>query len=376
MEQSELLKLFVKYCPIWYYTKHEPYMPATFEDILSISSLTADPKAENFESLKAKLETDPLAAQLDPIKLNSILDIYSKQDVDKMMIKISNELRQKVPVGKQIICRTTGLWSRTLPAVDINWQYLDLQYITMYTWNGTLGSHAFDIEHVVVRLVKTDKASNWVIKRVYGSSHGNGMWTDTQYLEMEGEHPVIYCANESHSMYFKPAVYKRMFRFGDDVCSRDTRWEPSVFIYVPIDTIPVVRAEVSNGIINLISNLNHEGVELTYYRYHGKIGNEKKNQVFPLSTKYIDTDTNNLDSYYKYEGGVNNIFNGRHAKVSRSTYITILVVISCILSINAVSLFMGPLKINSKLLLALKWILNILSVPALGIAIIAFLFIN
>ncbi len=386
MQHEELLELFVKYCPIWYYTDKEPYMPATLEDILSISTLTARPQnrpsvesMKNYEVLKSKLENDPLAERLDPEGLNKILSVYPLSDVDSMLIKINRELRQKIPLGKQIICRTTGLWSRSAPTADIHWKFLDLQYITMYTWNGTLSEHAFDVESVVIRLVKSDDDSEWKIKRVYGSSHGNGMWTDYRFLEMEGNHPVIYCAEESHSMYFKQAVYKRMFRFADDVCRRDVRWTPTEFIHVPMDMLPAIRVEVTdNGIIKTQSGLNKDGIELSYYLYRGFIGNEKNNQIFPLSSKYQDMDTNNLDGYYKYEGGINNLFNGRHAKVPHGAYIALLVVVACILSVNAVLSYLWPASTNkiSAWLITLKWVLNVLSIPAFMIATIAFLFVN
>jgi hypothetical protein len=389
MQQSELVELFVKYCPIWYYTDKEPYMPATFEDILNISTLTARPprtptvaSMETYEALKTKLEADPLAERLDPEGLNKILSVYPSIDIDGMLIKVNRELRKKIPVSKQIICRSTGMWSRSAPTADIHWKFLDLQYITLYSWNGTLSEHAFDAESVVVRLVKSDEDSEWKIKRVYGSSHGNGMWTDYRFLEMEGNHPVIYCAEESHSMYFKPAVYKRMFRFADDVCRRDIRWTPTEFIHVPMDTLPATRVEISeNSIIKKLSGLNRDGTELQYYLYHGFIGDEKNNQIFPLSSKYQDTDTNNLDGYYKYEGGVNNIFNGRHAVVPHAAYIAILVAVACILSVNAVLSFLWPVSrsTNTKVsawLIALKLVLNILSIPAFMIATIAFMFVN
>lgn len=375
LETQELLDLFVRFCPVWYYTKKEPYMPATFEDILSISTLIV--KADNKQVGKQiTLGTDN-NIQLDWKTLNRVMASYQPGDIANMLINIDKDKRKQVPVGKQIICRTTGLWSRDIPLADMHWQYLDLQYITMYAWNGTISSHAFDAETVVVRLVKYDNTGPWEIKRVYGSSHGNGMWTDKRFLELEGSHPVIFCAEESHSMYFKPAVYKRMFRFADDVCKREVRWEPTEFLYVPIDTMPVYRAVLneSSHEIQLITGLNTDGGELDYYRFNGLIGNAKNNQVFPLSTRYADTDTNNLDGYYKYEGGINNLFNGRHAKISHAVYITILVVVSIILSVNGILGFMWPDKPKSGVI-AVRWVLHVLSVPAFAIAVIAFLFVN
>jgi hypothetical protein len=163
------------------------------------------------------------------------------------------------------------------------------------------------------------------------------------------------------------------------VCRRDIRWTPTEFIHVPMDTLPAIRIEVTdNSIIKSHTGLNKDGAELYYFLYHGFIGNEKNNQIFPLSSKYQDMDTNNLDGYYKYEGGVNNIFNGRHAIVPHAVYISILVVVACILSVNAVLSYLWPASTNkiSAWLITLKWVLNVLSIPAFMIATIAFLFVN
>ncbi len=403
MQTQELLKLFTRFCPIWYYTKSEPYLPARFEDILGISNLSIRKQFKripenptDFQNLKDRLINEKLYhnnTTLSPEILSYIINSFTPADVDKMMVNIQKDKRKTIPLGKQIICRTTGVWTTSEPLLkSMHTQYIDLQYITLYAWNGTISEHAFDIEMVTVRLYKT-AGGDWDIKRVFGSSHGNGMWTNKYVegsktssgnyllpnpdLELNGERPVMYSANESHSMYFKPGRYKRMFRFADDVCEKSIRWDPTEFIYIPIDTKakPIIRVNIDESSRNHINLQSSADTGLDYFKYTGYVGNESNNQVFPASFRFVDTDTNNLDGYYKYEGGVNNIFNGRHAKISQTLYIIIITLISLILVAAAAAMYFIPAKAN-KWLIALKWILGILSLPAFAVVVISFLFIN
>ena len=37
---TDIENLFIKYCPIFYFHKKEPYMPADFDELLKIADLT------------------------------------------------------------------------------------------------------------------------------------------------------------------------------------------------------------------------------------------------------------------------------------------------------------------------------------------------
>ncbi len=39
---SDIVKLFIKFCPIIYFHKDEPYMPCNFDDLLKIGNVTSD----------------------------------------------------------------------------------------------------------------------------------------------------------------------------------------------------------------------------------------------------------------------------------------------------------------------------------------------
>ena len=68
--------LFTKYCPIFYFYKDEPYMPANFDDILTIAGLTPE--------------------------------TVMKDDVT--LITIPKEKRFENKTGNQVLCKTSGFY--------------------------------------------------------------------------------------------------------------------------------------------------------------------------------------------------------------------------------------------------------------------------
>jgi hypothetical protein len=92
-----LSPLFIKYCPIFYFYKKEPYMPANFDDILTIAGLT--PQTVMDENLK--------------------------------LITIPREKRFDNKTGNQILCKTSGFYTIK------NTIYIDLIYNVTFTWNVT-----------------------------------------------------------------------------------------------------------------------------------------------------------------------------------------------------------------------------------------------
>jgi hypothetical protein len=271
-------KLFIKYCPIFYFHKKEPYMPTNFDEILKISGHTS-------ETIKS-----------DDVKI----------------INIPKEKRYHVPIATQILCKTSGNFT----VKDIT--YCDLIYIIIFAWNGTLMDHAFDKEEVVVR-IKINGVNDELI-RVFGSSHGNGMWFNKNKLDFEGDRIIMYSANESHAMYNKPRVYKSIFGFGNDVTRKDIKWEPSEFVIFGIDgTVKMIKKDntQTNGYSNITGNFD-------YFKINKYIGNDSNNQEWP---GIIDYDTLNLDGYYKYQGGIDNLFSGPRAKVSQRIRIILRVLV-------------------------------------------------
>ncbi len=274
-------KLFVKYCPIFYFHKKEPYMPANFDDILKISGINP-----------------PEKVLLDDVK----------------MITIPKDKRQDCPIATQIICKTSG----TFDVKGVT--YCDLIYVITFSWNGTLEEHAFDKEEVTVRIKINGENSD--VFRVYGSSHGNGMWFDRNELDFENNRLIMYSANESHAMYNKPRLYKRIFGFGNDVTAKDRKWEPSQFVIIDNDfskDVKIIKLDqtVTDGFSNITGNFN-------YFKVNKNIGNDKNNQEWAGALVY---DTLNLDGYYKYQGGIDNLFTGPKAQVSKTLRIILRIVV-------------------------------------------------
>ncbi len=269
-------KLFIKYCPIFYFHKKEPYMPANFDEILRISDLNAQ-----------------------TVTSDAVTDII-----------IPKEKRTNVPIATQIICKTSGEF------VVKGITYIDLIYIITFTWNGTLEEHAFDKEEVIVRIIKLPDNITSLL-RVFGSAHGNGMWFNRDRLDFEGDKIIMYSANESHAMYNKARTYKRIFGFGNDVTGKDKKWEPSQFVI--IDNDPTQTVKIYNKDESIVEG-NFE-----YFKINKNIGNEKNKQEWPGSINY---DTINLDGYYKFQGGIDNLFTGPKLQVKPFVRIILRVVVT------------------------------------------------
>ncbi len=281
ISNNKLSKLFIDFCPVIYFHKDEPYFPADFDDILKIANI--------------KVDSD-----------------INKNIYNYKLIEIKSENKFKHPLGKQILCKNSGIFQVS------SGTYLDLIYVITFTWNGTRREHSFDKEEIVVRLKLV--GSDWNLFKVFGSSHGNGMWFNKTDIKMEANRPVMYSAFESHAMYNEPRVHKRIFGFGNDTTGEDIRWEPSEFVIFN-ETDPKVQIyDKSNQIINPTTSYD-------YFLYNGNVGDNNNNQEWAGSIKY---DTINLNGYYKFQGGIDNLFTGKHKEIS--TKIRIGIRIMCIVA--------------------------------------------
>jgi hypothetical protein len=126
----------------------------------------------------------------------------------------------------------------------------------------------------------------------------------------------MYSANESHAMYNKARTHKRIFGFGNDLTGKDIKWEPTEFvIFNGNDRIKIINT--NNEQIN--NTTNYE-----YFKIKKNIGNEKDHQDWAGSIEY---DTLNLDGYYKFQGGIDNLFTGPHKVVKPYQRIILRVVV-------------------------------------------------
>jgi hypothetical protein len=283
---SELAKLFIKYCPIFYFYKDEPYMPCDFEDILNIANI----KIEDLNTIE--------------------------------LITIPKEKRLDTPVATQILCKTEGFITVS------NRTYIDLVYIIIYAWNGTIMDHVFDKEEAVIRLQKNGE--DYEIVKIFGSSHGYGKWWPTKLIKFDKKtnKPYLYSANESHALYNEPRIYKSIFGFGNDACSNDIKWTPTEFVLFENDTVNIYDI-----------NMNIVEANANYFKYPNKIGNSNYSQAWPGSLSYNTLD---LDGFYKYIGGIDNLFTGENRKVDYKYRYLIRIISSIILFI-----FLGYLIVSN-----------------------------
>lgn len=269
--------------PVVYFTANEPYLPVDFDTILEIANITKD-------------------------KLN-----------ETKLIVIPKDKRSDLPLAKQILCKTKGEF--TYAGI----RYIDLVYIVIFTWNGTKEPHAFDKEEIRLRLKFLN--NEWIIDRIFGSSHGNGMWfkrskNDIEFYEEDKNRPVMYSSFESHAMYNKPRTYKRIFGFGNDVTKKDILWIPSQVVFFD-----------ENNDISLLPSQT-PSPDLEYFKYNGNIGAEKDNQEWTGSIDYNTLE--DADGYYKYQGGIDNLFTGHHKKIDDKirTFVKVVCIIAWVFFIG------------------------------------------
>jgi hypothetical protein len=291
--------LFVKYYPRIYFSKYDPYLPADMDQILRKSKITKTISGKTYNGIEL-LKQDVL---IDTNKDSLVLIDYKQKNVTKENM------------GKQILCRTSGIWSikNTKIAGNTITDYIDLVYIITFSWNGTLQPHAFDKEEVVVRLIRNTLVSNtWSLYRVFGSAHGYGMWFNTSQLDFvpdNNNRVIMYSANESHAMYNNLTIQRRIFGFGDDVPGNDIMWEPYEFVVYNDEMDAVVIYDMSGNVLK-------KGSDTLYLLYSGNFGDNKDNQSWPGSIFRTDyNDTNNMDGYYKYSS-MSHLFEGKIPDIS------------------------------------------------------------
>ena len=109
--------------------------------------------------------------------------------------------------------------------------YLDLLFNLLYGYNCMAGDdHQFDSEYVIVRVrvgdVGLDEEAETVppmsLVGMWTSRHGGGGWYVLNDLQVwGGTHPVSFVALGSHANYISPGIQRRLWGFGNDICSKD-----------------------------------------------------------------------------------------------------------------------------------------------------------
>jgi len=263
---KSLSLLFIEYCPIIYFHNNEKYMPTDFDDILKVSNVSKD-------------------------MLNKVnLLLINKKDLTKFRI------------SDQILCKTSGEYTIN------NVTYIDLIYIIVFPWKIDEHEQSFDKAEIIVRLKYLN--DKYYINNIYGSAHGTGMWYRPDLINYDKNRPILYCALNSHAIYNTELVNKRFFGFHNDITRKDREWKPSQFVVITKNSTNIYNIDNS-----IVSGSSSNG----YLNYTGEIGNEYFAQTWPGS---VDYNTINLPGFYKYDGGIQNMFSGEYQLFSNKFRMT------------------------------------------------------
>ncbi len=330
--------IFFKYCPIIYLHSKEPYMPIRFDDLINGQKYKSTRLIYQNESDNVNMNTDDTDNinvkmydydKFDHGVLNQICELPINEQT-KYLIDINADTKcVNVPISNQIQCFTKGKYKFQ----NANDEYIDIFYVTIYGWNGTLAYHAFDVEYIVCSINLTQEK----VIRVYGSSHGNGMWYDKE-IEYEGTRPIIYAGFESHAMYPRIGTIKRIFGFGNDYLEKGIRYDPNEIILLACKNNIYTPENPKYGshyilltkqmpLCSDISCIIVKEVYAPYFYFGGVIGSYSNNQTWITN---IDWDIMNLDGWFKFEGGFANLFEGRLIKI-KYAFQNILLIIGILL---------------------------------------------
>lgn len=265
------------HCPIIYFHRNEKYFPCSKKEFMLASSY----HDKDGKKLLSKEElTADISKLVEKITLNRN-DNYLKIEDRKIWEKGENP---------ELYCIFSD------PFVFNNKNYFYLTYYMVFGYNGTLAPHEMDIEYCTMLFEcgeffddgKNFSASNSKPIYVYLSSHGHGNWFGLNHFDKQNERIIIYSALESHAIYPKVKVYKRVFGFGDDVTDNGVLYD------FQEKTVPL--ANVTSKLINYY----FEEEKLNYF--NGRFHNQH-------STLYRENMWNPLlyNGQYKLQGGISGL---------------------------------------------------------------------
>lgn len=317
-----ILELARKYCPYFQFSEKERYLPASFQHMCKHAPLIHDGETlrpgatvdDIRDSISRELRGEPptlghrlvwestasAGHQGRDEKLHFDIGVVHENTLHEKAVAMltgaldndgyagppdpSNKLYGDPMAQKQYLnAHVMGRFACPETGVEM----VDIVYGVYFMFNGTLESHAFDVEYVVLRFQYFDTAhpfgynqqspmvaaeeeeeggARWHLVRAYLSAHGNGVWYPTRFPGEEtstlrfvdGTHPVVFSANASHAMYPSAKRHKRFMGFADDVTDergllwRATHlavWGPAMFPVNPSTgaqerpTVKVLRLE-------------------------------------------------------------------------------------------------------------------------------------
>jgi hypothetical protein len=346
LSDDVLVELINNFSPIVYFHKKEEYMPIDYDDLLNISDLYQIRKKSN------DIEMIPTET------LTEKKNILKKTNGDNILVNIDAKKKNNNPVAKQLITRTNGFWYNEIDKIIT----VEIAFIYIFSWNGTMEWHPFDTEQIIIRLATYDQGKNWTLIKIFGSCHGNGKWfntvssynnsgyqlppiiTKSTEITFEKKHPIMFSSLGSHSMYPEAKTHKRFFYFGNDYTKRDIRYQPTEFVLFYGDNIYSIKENTSKLIKNEAYN---------YFINNSIVGRYKvSTQIWVGSLYKMSFDLNTqvyLDGFYKFQGGIDSIFNNKKELVNHKIQLAVKISSCIIWSLSLLFLIYYTFKIyNSK----------------------------
>lgn len=213
------------FAPVYIFHPHEKYLPLRFETYVKGCSLmrrqpAAAANATCACDLVVRAYPDVTLADLTDATLDAALDVQ-RGPTDQIFLKIQDsDMMYGTPLtSPQPAVQYVYVTSVTLDD-GASGTYLDMLFNLLYGFNCMAGDdHEFDSEYVVVRITaRADGALEFV--SMWTSRHGGGSWISKNDIQfVDGTHPVSYVALGSHANYVSPGVQRRLWGFGNDICS-------------------------------------------------------------------------------------------------------------------------------------------------------------
>jgi hypothetical protein len=159
-------------------------------------------------------------------------------------------------------------------------KYHVLSYIVTFAYNkntvlGAFGAHDIDVEHVTMRIDK----SQMCVHDMYFAAHGyyDGVWCTANEIEFCGSHPIVYCAQTSHAMYNKAGSYVMGYGTTVDKCEKGLLWDTNK-ISVLTDTQPYwLQLNIpvqSIGLKHYVQNMDEPPYSNTPFRRFTKVSGD------------------------------------------------------------------------------------------------------
>lgn len=212
--------LIDKFSPFFYLHSDEKYFPITMDFYIKNCQLYHKKNTKRLVKDFGELTMENL---IEPAEING----RPRDPLTSKNFKL-NPKREIVKPNKNLEkLKKVKIYSKVNEFDD----YYQILYIVIFANNpgykvfGKIrGKHDFDLEHITVKVRKSDLE----LRKIFYSAHGSreGVWVKPNDFKMLDGHPVVFVAKGSHAFYRKSGTHKRILALANDVCDKGTLWKP------------------------------------------------------------------------------------------------------------------------------------------------------